>query len=266
MSEQLEAQRYETERLKKVIQEVHSANSIQVQALRKEKEQLVATSSQQLQELHQRLQDQAQADRQRTQQLEQEVTSLRAAHTAGGQEVTQASASLSEMRRQLDVLQSELRKERLARQQLHQDFTDYQAAWEEPSYQNEHAPLPPLESRNPGTSFDVGVPTSIPSSVPLVDPSSYFTGFAAPPSVSVSVPLLGQPSGSGGGVPLMSGPYAYAPPVQQNLVFQVTLKPREPKVYSGRVDEDVDTWISTVQGYLRAVGAPPGQQVAFTVT
>ena len=49
-------------------------------------------------------------------------------------------------------------------------------------------------------------------------------------------------------------------------MFQVVLKPREPKIFAGRVDEDVDLWLSMVHGYLYAVAAPVPQQVAFTVT
>ncbi len=46
----------------------------------------------------------------------------------------------------------------------------------------------------------------------------------------------------------------------------MTLKPREPKVFTGRVEEDVDIWISTVRGYLRAIMLPTAQHVPYAET
>ena len=147
--------------------------------------------------------------------------------------------------------------------------------WEQLEYQNKHDPLHPFGLVMPPVPYDVEFPDFVPQSGPSFDPHPVFLVF--PPSqvpmsnvvdgrpvfAPIPVPVMGGQSSGFQSVPFQS---MNIPPVQQNPMFQVVLKPREPKIFAGRVDEDVDLWLSIVRGYLRAVAAPVPQQVAFTVT
>ena len=52
----------------------------------------------------------------------------------------------------------------------------------------------------------------------------------------------------------------------QGPVFHVTMKPREPPVFSGKSHEDIENWIYTVSAYFRTVAAPEAQKVGYALT
>ena len=48
--------------------------------------------------------------------------------------------------------------------------------------------------------------------------------------------------------------------------FQIGIKPKDPPIFSGRANKDVDTWIAKVGDFLYLTEANPRQQVAYAAT
>ena len=67
---------------------------------------------------------------------------------------------------------------------------------------------------------------------------------------------------------LHSLPFTLAPKVQQRQgpAFTVQVKPKDPPVFRGRVEDDVTTWTAKVQDFFYLTDAGDVQQVAYAAT
>ena len=213
-------------------------------------------------------------------------------------EVLQAGDALAKMQQALLQLEEELNEEREHRLALQQDLEDYKAAWEEePVYENEHSPLATRaevprgmqvqnQSAPSAVSFQVPAMPQANSPRPLYERDPlYERSSAAPvsaglsqlanpfvPSVpnmqaqgsqtagAFSLPIPAVPANLSAGVGGQTGTSTQGP------VFHVTMKPREPPVFSGKSHEDIENWIYTVSAYFRTVAAPEAQKVGYALT
>ena len=76
-------------------------------------------------------------------------------------------------------------------------------------------------------------------------------------------PVVGNPSAGPGHAGSSGNPGMTAAP---GPVFHITMKPREPPIFSGKTSEDVENWIYTVSAYFRTVAAPEQQKVGYALT
>jgi hypothetical protein len=63
-----------------------------------------------------------------------------------------------------------------------------------------------------------------------------------------------------------TAPRRNLPPIRTTTTTTTIFEPRRPKVYTGTVQDDVETWLGQVEAYLQATEAPARQQVAFAAT
>ena len=129
----------------------------------------------------------------------------------------------------------------------------------------------PLYERDPLYERSSAVPVS-------AGPSSLANPFSSsvPERTALPVPnMQAQGSQTAGAflspipavpVNLSAGAGGQAGTSTQGPVFHVTMKPREPPVFSGKSHEDIENWIYTVSAYFRTVAAPEAQKVGYALT
>ena len=71
---------------------------------------------------------------------------------------------------------------------------------------------------------------------------------------------------AGPGHPGPSGNPGHTGTVAQGPVFHITMKPKEPPIFCGKTNEDVESWIYMVSAYFRTVAAPEQQKVGYALT
>ena len=72
----------------------------------------------------------------------------------------------------------------------------------------------------------------------------------------------GRGNGNSGGLDL----HSTRVPHGSGSTFQIGIKPKDPPIFYGRANEDVDTWIAKVGDFLYLTEANPRQQVAYAAT
>ena len=72
----------------------------------------------------------------------------------------------------------------------------------------------------------------------------------------------GNGTGHGAGVATST----QRPGMMQSATFNIGIKPKEPPVFHGRANEDVDTWLAKVGDFMYLTEANDRQQVAYMAT
>lgn len=236
----------------------------------------------------------------------EELDSIHQARSKGVAGGEQTSAAILLLQQQLGQLARELNDERQRRQNLQREIEGQQASWEEPIYMNEQSQiragaeqrigtigLPNIDLETPQIAVDFSSPlrrsavlrsNAMPCQESLstvlrdVNMGSVRQRPSAPVSVQNHVQQLStsavRPSGSV--MPIQSAAVASASCLPQcslqgttispSTSVQIIMKPRQPPVFTGKVSEDIEMWISTVRAYFRTVAAPESQKVGFTLT
>ena len=227
----------------------------------------------------------AQLERERDQEaqhavlLEREIVQLRA-ERGPPKEVAQQAELMVKMWNEMQAMQRRIAEETRQRTQLADGVNTYiheqTQLKREPLYENEHG----LQYYGFQTAADIGGIED--DGGQPVDP--------IPPAVTATPPGPSGPTPhpfpsrfsatfrTGGGrfpppppspVPPPTGPLP-GPSVQSTPApapgLAVQLKPKEPPVFLGRVDDDVHTWLTMVADYLDVSGANEVQRVAYTIT
>ena len=132
-----------------------------------------------------------------------------------------------------------------------------------------HTPTlsPPMTEAATSDLFGSMPPLSEPTG-PWDDPDATRRYYARRESFGSVFPSSSGTGGNGGGGNGNDGIGVRPPQVHHGsgTTFQIRIKPKDPPIFYGRANEDVDTWIAKVSDFLYLTEANSWQQVAYAAT
>ena len=261
-----------------MMQDMRAATSRQIQQDQKIREQ-----DEQLRLLKEELVNKEQNRRRDMTQLQQQVNTLSLGKAESDwkaqelekqllsrkEEVQQATTTLETLWHNVQGMQNELQTARKEREDLRQ-AVEYLHD-EEPVYENELGARGYAPKDEAHEAEILNAPISEPLSIPMVQNTG------APPKADWLKGMGGDPLF----VPPMTQP-SLIPPVSVGLDLfsqkdpvpatpaasfsMLQIRPKDPPYFNGNIEEDVETWLYSVAGYAKLLGASETQTLDYAVT